>query len=327
MVRRFVIALLLAGICLRPAMGRPQPVVGDGFERREETQRDRKTMRWYSLRRTRGDSPDEQLEHADRLREAGRLRRAGRAYNALVHRWHQEDEAVDAQLRLASLLYARGRYERAFKEFQYLIDHFAGQFPYEEAIVHQYRIIRHVMASRRLLGGRDSSRALPLLEQVIANAPAHEDAARARVKMGTIHEEGKDYADAVMAYEQVLQRHPRSPEVEEAAWRRALCMVQMSERTPRDEARARAALAALSAFRNRYPESAHAQEAAERHAGVLEHIAALHFEVADFYDRRARRPAAALIAYQDYLRKFPDGADRAAAEARIHALERETARP
>ena len=175
------VMLLIAALCMASASIWAQPMVDDDFERGEATARDRKALSWYSLRRPAADTPAAQLEHAEALREAGRLRRAGRAYNALVHRWHQEDEAVEAQRRLAQLLYTRGRYQQAFDEFQYLIDHFAGQFPYDEAIIYQHRIIRHIKRERRWLGGRDPSRALPLLRQVIENGPAHVDVANARL--------------------------------------------------------------------------------------------------------------------------------------------------
>ncbi len=293
-------------------------------EAREPSAPERKAVRWYTLRRPRADTPAGQLALADGLREDGRLRKAVRAYDALVHRWHQQDEAVEAQMQVARLLHARGRYEKSFTEFQYLIDHFAGRFPYTEVIDYQYRIVRHVLERprRRLFGFSDPERVVPLLKQVVANAPAHDQAPQAALKTGMIYEDAAKFEEASVAYEQVLQRYPRSDEAVEAAFRRAVCLVRMSDRSPRDEAQARSALAALASFLNRYPESPFRGEVLEHRAALMTRVAELHYAIAEFYDRRAKRPEAALIAYRDYLATFPESTRRGAVEARVHELER-----
>jgi len=65
------------------------------------------------------DTPAEQFAFAVEREKAGRLRSAKDAYDDLVHHWHDSQEAPEAQFALARILFEQGKYEKAFKAFQY----------------------------------------------------------------------------------------------------------------------------------------------------------------------------------------------------------------
>jgi outer membrane protein assembly factor BamD (BamD/ComL family) len=46
----------------------------------------------------------------------------------------------------------------------------------------------------------------------------------------------------------------------------------------------------------------------------------MHFDRAVFYDRTANKPQAALIAYEEFLKRYPDSPMAAAAAARVETL-------
>jgi outer membrane protein assembly factor BamD (BamD/ComL family) len=270
----------------------------------------------------------DQLAFAAAQEKEGRFRTAKDAYDDLVHHWHDSREAPEAQLALARVLFKQAKYEKAFKAFQYLVDHYAGRFQYNEVLDYQHRIANQIMNDRWgdvlfMPGFEAPERALPLLNQIVVNGPNWDKAPGVRLTVGMIHEELKDYESAVTAYDAVEQHHARSPEAETAAFRKAHCLYILSEKTPRDEKRCRRALSAMASFLARHKQSPDRAEAEIYLAELKVRLAEMYYERALYYDEIVRRPASALIAYRDFLKKFP-ASDRAEAVfTRIEALERE----
>lgn len=277
------------------------------------------------LTRTAKDTPEAQLAYADTLRDEGQTRRAKKAYAALVAVWHGSAEAPAAQLAYARLQEDAGRYVRAFDEYQYLVDHFAGRFPYQDVIDRQFRIANVIMTKRwgavwPLPGFLAPERALPLFETLVRNAPGGDRAAECQFTVGLIHEQGHDLDDAARAYEAVRTRYPARAQAEEAAFRQAFCRYDLARKSPRDDARCREALSALAAFLRDYPDSANSAEARRGRDALHARWVAMAYEQAVFYDRIARKPKAALIAYSDFVQKFPLTEQAKEAKERIAIL-------
>ena len=279
------------------------------------------------FRRAREDDPAAQLQYGLALQEEGRLRRAARQLNALVHQWPDADEAPDAQLALARVYRARGKYERAFREYQYLVEHYAGQFPYKTVLDEQLATARSVMDMRRgdvlfLPGFQSPERAIPLFRVVIANGPNWSEIPEIRLLIGRIYEDARDYADAVAAYEEVIVYHGRHEVARDAIFRKALVLERIAKRNPRDTRRAHAAMQALFAALREDLSPEQAEEARTRIRRLRQHLETLHLEKADFYERRGRNPRAALMTYEEFLRRFPNAEQEAFVKERIAALEK-----
>lgn len=276
-------------------------------------------------RRPKKDTPEQQLILAETLRNAQRDRAARKAYRALVHQWHDSEQAPTAQYWFAKLLEDAGRYERAFEEYQYLMDHYPGLFPYEKVLQLQFAIANHVYESRRygflfLPGFRDPNRALPLFEQVVKNGPRWQHAPQAMFLIGSIHEEQNRHEEAIPAYERLTQRFPRSPFAPDARFRRAYCLYRIARSAPRDEESNRTAIAALNGFLRQHPEHAKAEQAQKKRATLTDHLAQLYFARAEFYDTRDHARAA-IITYTDFLQHFPSSSLAEKAQARVTELE------
>lgn len=280
------------------------------------------------FRRPAQDDPTDQFTHAEDLEDQGRWRRARRAYDTLVRHWHDSPEAPKAQFKIALLLYNNGKYRKAFDAFQYLVDFYAGRFPYADVLDYQLRIANHVVADRWgdvlfLPGFPAPERALPLLKQLIDNAPNWDKAPSVRMSIGMIHEDLNELEQAVTAYETVEHHHPDSDEAKTAAFRKAYCLYQLSEKTPRDEKQCRAALSALASFLAHYKKSANQAEAETYLQELKSRLAEMYYQRARFYDTIAKRPAAALIAYRDFLKKFPAAKQAHDAHRRMQELKRQ----
>jgi outer membrane protein assembly factor BamD (BamD/ComL family) len=303
------------------------PIQDSVYENRLETKAVRK--RRSALRRPKKDTPEEQLHYALDLRNNGKLRKAAQQYRALVHHWHESEQATYAQLAYAEILEGRRKYAQAFKEYQYLLDFYGSNYPYEDVIERQFRIAHTLMTDRRgevlgFDGFLNPSRALPFLEQVIENAPNGKYSAVSQFYIGVIHEDAKDYVDAVSAYEMLLYRYPRSSHAANGAYRRTTALVELARRAANDEAAAEEAMAALAQFIRRFPEHEGIPQAQKSLADLRVRVSTKHYEIAEFYDHIAQRPEAALISYHYYVKRFPYTELATAAEKRIEALEAES---
>ena len=257
------------------------------------------------------ESAAAQLALAQRLEADGKLRAAANAYQALVHAWHSSPQGWKAQLGLARVMEERRRYIRAFNEYQYLAENYAGRFPFDDVLEEQARIANHVMSARRAAVGPFKGiafpdRALPLYAKIVQNAPEWKGAPEAQFRLGTLYQQTKDYTSAVVAFETLRYRYLNAPQIESADFRNAECLYALARSRPRDETTCRDAISALAAFLVGHPDSEDAGAAREMLDQQKEQLAAMYYVRAIFYDRhRKRKPRAALIAYEDFIDKFP----------------------
>lgn len=266
-----------------------------------------------------------QMKLAQDLEKQGKLRAAGKAYNALVHKWHEAPEAVKAQQSFARVLHARGKHEDAFDEYQYLIEYFQGKFKYTEALEIQFQLANQVMTMKHwnvlfMPGFKDPMRAIPMFEKIIANGPGWPKTTEAQFYIGLINEDEEQYDAAIAAYETLINRYPNSQYAAEAAYRWSKCLCQKIKRTKYDEGSYRTALSALASFRRDYPEHPGNAEAGREIERLFGELAKLYYDKADYYDHKAKKPGAAIIAYKDFLKQFPKSELAEQAEKRIEEL-------
>lgn len=287
---------------------------------------------WWFFGKTARPTAAEQWAYADELDQAGRAGKAAKQYYRLVARWPQAPEAGPAQLRYARWIDGRGKLLHAFDEYQRLFDRFNGQFPFDEVLNRQFEIAEKLMTTKKghflvFPGFAAPERSIPLFEKIIANAPGSEHAARAQLLVGRAHELGKMYEEAIASYLTTLNRYPGTAMAEEAGFHAAKCYYRLALENANDEQLMENAWAAASVFIARYPKSENSLEAEVYRAELYDRRAALAFRRADFYDRIAKRPEAALLAYRAFLKQFPSSDQVETARARIEALEKKVETP
>ena len=271
-----------------------------------------------------------QLEFANKLLADGKQKAAMKQYSALVHKWHTSPEASKAQLAYARIMYDRNDYKDVFDEFQYLIDNFAGEFPYEEALDKQFRIANYLMTARRMKflfmsGFKIQEQALPLFEKIVKNAPSWKNSIEAQYNIGIINEDMGEYSEAITAYDAVRYRYPDSERAADASFRRAYCFYLTANESIRDEISCRKALSALASFIADYPKHASFELASKSRDELDDRLANMYLERAKFYDKTGRKKAA-VIAYEDFMRKFSSSRQAGDVSIRIETLKGELER-
>ena len=284
-------------------------------------------VHWYRHPSCKTAAEQEALAYS--LYEADRLHAAANAYQALVYAWPDSPQAATAQLALAKVQQRRELYAKAFDEYQYLIDHYPGQFDYRNVLDLQFQIANYLMTAKKgkflfFSGFEAPEQALPMFEKIIQNAPSWDKAPLAQFNIGLIHEQNHEEEEAGAAYEILQNRYPNSEWAAPASFHQALCLQRLSTERPHDENALNAARSALVGFIRNYPDSNQVPEARsllKDDNTRREHLA---FERASFYDHLAKRPAAALQAYEEFLRVFPSSDLAPTARERIEALKAST---
>lgn len=304
---------------------------------------------FHLFTRPKRKTPEAQWAYVQKLRSGGHTRAAAKQALALRLFWPYAAEAPEAQLAHARLLEERGYFFDAFDAYQYLLDHYAGQFDFSDVIASQRRLARTAMTARYgrflfLPGFHSPERAVPLFQKIVVNAPEEEATAEDYYLMGTALERTYDYDQAIHAYFTTMNRFPGSSSAEKAAYAQAMAHIKVSNASPNDKRALDTAVAAAMLYLQRHPQqewqSAAASDEgmdveeyrswrvqADRREAILRELRGLTerqatraFELAEYYDKILKRPESARIEYQTFLDKFPNDARAETARGRLKAL-------
>lgn len=281
---------------------------------------------WHLFGAPAEDAPDAQLARARRFEEAKRWSAAIDAYQALVHNWGASPEASDAQLSLARLLEYSGRHEQAFREYQYWLEHYGsaggGEFGYADVVSAQFACANQI---RSMVSGSPWSPshelAAAMFHRVAENAPDGERAAESVFLEAACLELAGADDRAKTVYDRLAAKYPGNPLVPSARYRAAFCRARLSDESPNDERLLVHAIEALRSALAAAPSAPDAPRASEWERELSARRSAQAFERAAFYDRVRRNPAAAALAYRDFLRRHPDAAEAPRARARLAEIE------
>ena len=265
-----------------------------------------------------------QMAEGRALDAHGRWRAAGHAYRAVVYGWPDASEAPAAQVAYARTLEKRGLDHDAFLEYQYLVDYYAGQFPYDEIMGRQLALADRVRDTKRmrwLFGGFHApERARPLFEKLVENAPDWTNAPYAQFQVGRIHEQSDEFEEAMAAYDAVQSRYYTAALAPEAAFRRASCLASLSDSRPNDEATCETARLALLQFSRDFSATTFAGKARREVERLDVRLGAMAYEKAHYYDRLVHRTVAAIPMYEAFLKRFPNDVRAVAVRKRLDVL-------
>ncbi|NLB55037.1 MAG: outer membrane protein assembly factor BamD, partial [Lentisphaerae bacterium] len=254
-------------------------------------------------------TPTEQFLHADRARKAGKLKKAAKMHRALLAKWPQSESAPASQLALADIYYELGKLHRAFDEYQYLIEAYAGFFPYDEVVQKQTEIARKISLKRYWLLFVPYSapeEALPMLEKIVENAPHAKGSDEMQLEIADLYLQTGEYELAIEAYLTARQRYTQSPLSERANYGYALSCLNLSRDFPNSGDYRESAVYALSGFLREFPESEFRVEAQKELSSLRTKQAKDLYSRARTYDRKRHKPHSAMVVYRQLVEEFPE---------------------
>ncbi len=160
-----------------------------------------------------------------------------------------------------------------------------------------------------------------MYRKIAENSPATTLAAEALFMAAATYDDMDDFENAVNLYERIELMARGSDLAANASFRRGVCSYRIAMKRPRDEATCRKALAVLSGYIAAYPAHGGINEAITYRDDLHGRLCRMYYNRAVFYDRKAKKPESAIIAYRVFLRKFPLSGQAEKDRERLAALE------
>ena len=300
-MKRWPIRLLLAATCLLlTIVNSPAPLVyqpGEGWTYEAVGSEGK----WQRTR------AKEQLEVAKVALDNKDHSTALKAARRTVKVWPLSDYAPEAQYIVGRCYEARGNDERAFKEYQKVVEKYPRITLFQEVLQRQYEIANRYLAGKFFrLGGyiplyRSMDKTAAMYEKIVRTGPYSEVAPQAQIKIGAAQEKQKKYPEAVKAYERAADRYNDRPVIAaEATFKAGMAHWKQAQKAEYDQGAAAAAIATFTDFVTLFPGDARVKQAQKIMDDLHAEQARGSFEIAKFYEKR-NRVQGALIYYNEVL--------------------------
>ncbi|MSU64042.1 MAG: outer membrane protein assembly factor BamD [Pedosphaera sp.] len=273
----------------------------------------------------------DQLEVAQEAFDKKNYSLSLKAARRTVRVWPLSDYAAGAQYLLARSYAARGKDEKAFKEYQKLIEKYPKVENYEEVVQQQFII------ANRYLGGQwfklwnyipffpSMEKTTVMYEKIIRNGLYSEVAPQAQMNIGAAREKQSDYPLAVKAYEKAADTYHDQPKVAaEAIYKSGLAYTRQAKKAEYDQNSSTKAIETFGSFSTLYPEDKRVSEAEKLVSDLKTEQAKGAFKIAQFYEKKKKWDGA-LVYYNEAYLKDPQSSYGKEAKQRIDELRKRTA--
>ena len=255
-----------------------------------------------------------------------------KAAKRVVKVWPLSDYAPHAQYLVGRCYEAKGNDEKAFNEYQKVLEKQPKIASYEEVLQRQFDI------ANKYLGGKwfklwgyipifpSMEKTADMYDKVVKNGPFSDVGPQAQMKIGTAREKQGNYAMAAKAYETAADRYHDRPKVAaEALYREGVAYQKQAQTAEYDQSTAGQAIAIFTDFMTLYPNDNRVPQAQKVIAALKTEQARGSFEIAKFYEKY-KRWAGALVYYNEVVLQDANSPYAAEARQRIDALKQQIAK-
>jgi outer membrane protein assembly factor BamD (BamD/ComL family) len=276
----------------------------------------------------------DQLEVAQAAFDKKAYSLALKAALRVVKVWPLSDYAPQAQYLLARCYEAKGLDEKAFNEYQTMLEKYPKVVNYEEILQRQYEITNRYLAGQwfKLWNtvpvppwiSAAMDRTAGMYEKLVKNGPYSQVGPQAQMKLGATRDKQEEYPQAVKAYELAADRYHDRPQLAADAIYHAGLSRQKEARTAEyDQGAAGQAISLFTEFIALYPNDPRVAQAQKIIASLKTEQARGSFQTAKFYEHY-KRWNGALVYYNEVLVQDPNSPYAAAARQRLDELKRRT---
>jgi len=252
-----------------------------------------------------------------------------KAARRTVRMWPLSDYAPQAQYIVAQCYSAKGQDERAFKEYQKVLEKYPKFVDCDKVLKAQFEIANRFLAGEwfRLWNYipffPSMEKTAGMYEKIVKSAPFSEVAPQAQLDIGTAREKQKNFPDAAKAYEKAADRyHDRGKVAADALYREGLAYQKQAETAEYDQSTAGQAIATFTDFMTLYPEDSRVPEAEKIITSLKTEQARGNFTIGEYYESK-HQWLSARIYYNEVVRLLlgdPNSAYATQARVRIEAL-------
>jgi outer membrane protein assembly factor BamD len=269
-------------------------------------------------------SSRDQLQFAKTMEEKQEYDAAYKAYKGLVRKWPLSFYAPEAQFKAGLMEEKKADFWRAYKSYQRMVEKYPNSSFFEQALERQFEIGNLYLAGEpqrlwKIPMGASMEKTIQIFEQVIKNAPYGKYAAESQFKIGLANERQKKFAEAVKAYNSIIDKYPGNDIVDDAAYQIGYSWLRASSEPDYDQSAAQKSVEAFQDFLVKYPNSSKAVQAKENIAQLEGRRTQGSFNIASFYEGQGNLKAA-YIYYNDVLRESPGSEQAQLAKKKIDEL-------
>ncbi len=252
-----------------------------------------------------------------------------KAARRTVKVWPLSDYAPQAQYIVGECYEAKGMDERAFKEYQKVLEKYPKFVDCEKVLKRQFAI------ANRYLGGQwfrlwnyipffpSMERTADMYEKIVKDGPYSEIAPEAQMNLGAAREKQKNFVDAAKAYETASDRyHDRGKVAGDALFRAGLAYQKQAETAEYDQSTAGQAISTFTDFITLYPDDSRVGEAQKIISSLKTEQARGNFTIGEYYQSHGKL-ISARIYYNEVVNLLlgdPNSPYAVKARERIEAL-------
>ena len=250
-------------------------------------------------------------------------------YKRFLKAYPSSKLASKAQLQIADILLIQGRWNASFDAYQTLITRYPDTPEFEGAVARQVLIANSYLDMRKVMvlgygvpvpGITGAEKAAKMYETILKNAPYSIYAPITQFNLGLAFQRGRKIKEAREAYQKVLDKYPNSDVCDDALYQIAYIYMQLGLTSSSQDLSALVlARETFEDFLLQYPRSEKAPQARDNLATIGRTEAGNLIDIAKWYDW-SKDYKAAIIYYNDVVRKQPRTPDAELAKARIEEL-------
>lgn len=268
------------------------------------------TGRWINPKRAVKDTAQEQFKWAMDFYESKDYKRAISEFDKLVNFYPNSQHAPTAQYYIGRAYEDMEEYYHAYLAYQKVMEAYPYAKNREEIIKREYDIGLLFFKGQRakimgvaLLPAID--RAIEIFEQVIKNSPYGEYADKSLFKTAQAYKNSNRFAEAMIAFQRLVDEYPRSELLDEANYEIAQCAYLASLDPSYDQETTDSAIERFRDFVEGADQSSLSKEAQESLKRLEDKKAQSLYETAHFYERIGQRQSASIY-YKELVNKYPD---------------------
>jgi len=253
-----------------------------------------------------------------------------KAARHLVRTWPLSDYAPQAQYLVARCYEAKHNDEKAFKQYQKILEKYPKSENVDEVLQRQYEIAGRFLKGQwfKLWGYvpwfPSMDKTAEMFDRIVKNGPYSDVAPQAQLRIGAAREKQSHYPEAVKAYETAADRYYDRPQIAaDAIYRAGIAYQKQAKAAEYDQSMAGQAIAQFTDFVTLYPDDRRVPEAQNIMTALKVEQARGNFQTAKYYEKR-RKWNGALVYYNEVVLQDPNSALAAEARKSIDAIKQRT---
>ncbi len=253
-----------------------------------------------------------------------------KAARRVVRVWPLSDYAPQGQYLVGRCYEAMGKDEKAFQEYQKVVEKQPKMINYQEIVDRQFAIANKFLAGKwfKLWGYipifSSMDKTSDMYEKIVKNGPYSQVAPKAQMNIGAAREKQSNYALAAKAYETAADRYHDRPQVAaDALYKQAMAYNKQAQTAEYDQNTAGQAISTFTDFMTLYPNDPRVSQAQKIITSLKTEQARGSFQIAKFYERY-KRWNGALVYYNEVVLLDPSSPYAAPARKRIDELKKRT---